>query len=400
MTRPQKDSIEVLAEGPTRSTNFALIFDRERVGISGWYDLDADPSMELNLAPLGQGHAATLFHTVCNVVLDGKKVPVVPGPPESITLIENLPERVVIAYSGPLVKLGEARPSEKYPRLVELGTGRVVGGDVLPNYEIRYTIYPTGMVYVQLLWDVHGTALPLGDLHAVLANAPTDQFTALNDSKDPERADRSPVSFVLHHGKGPLYRSDALFVPHFGGLPSDWLGQRVSSSVGKTGWFRSAFCLVPPDREMPQGQYTWSFLVHLEPGTAGKTSQAMAIAEDYRHPATLSLPDPAWGKLDLHQPGDSNSDGFSERDGTYNLIAGHPGVRFSISAKTGPRHYPVFRVADWTGLVPESGTLNGKSISRDTDFSAFVVDGVLVLQYFGVIRDPQADFQFTTGNRP
>lgn len=400
LIHPQKDTIQVLAEGPVRGSNFALVFDRSRVGISGWYNLDDDPDMTRNLAPTGSTSSDTLFHTLSEVLLDGKKVSIGPGPASNMSLVESQPERVVIRFSGPLVKLDSLRPSDQSPKVIPMNTGRVIVGDQLPDYELLYTVYPSGAVYVHLAWDIHGPAITLAAHHAVLATAPSQEFAALNDLDDQKRAFTWPATFLLHHGAGPTIRSDVLLSVHFDRFPTDWLGQLSSSSARQTGWFRSAFNLLPSTQELPQGHFAWDFLLNLEPGSAGQRAPVFDISEDYRHPAVLKVLDERWGTANLLDPGDANSDGFSERDGAYNLVAGPRGVRFSISAETYPRFYPVFRVSNWQSAVPDAVLMDENVLSRGKDFNAFVKDNVLVFQYLGVIRDRQARFEFPRSRRP
>ena len=399
LTRPQVDSIQVIGEGPAQHTAFALVFDRPRAGISGWYNLDLDPRMQHNLAPVGSTWSSTLFHIESQILLDGKRVSIGPGPAWNMSLVESLPERVVISYTGTLIKLDGNRPADEQARLLQLATGRVVVGDRLPDCEIRYTIYPTGAVFVHLAWDIRGTPLTLLHHHAVLATAPSDQAVALNDCEDPDRAFTWPASFILHHGSAPDYPADALLAVHSSRFPTDWFGQGSSSSAGKTGWFRSAFNLLPSARSLPQGHYTWDFLLHVEPGSAGKRAAAFDLSEDYRHPASLRLPDERWGRLDVLDPGDADSNGFSERDGTYNLISGPRGVRFIISSETYPRVCPAFRVSDWRGPVPDAVLMDDNLLSCGKDYSASVTGNVLLVQYLGVIRNHRARFEFIQTER-
>lgn len=393
MARPQKDTIEIIVEGAAQQSNFALIFDKSRAGISGWYDLDKDPKMERNLAPQGKGHRHSLFHSLAEIHLSDRKITIGPAAAGSMSLVENRPERVVINFTGRIAKWNGLRASDEFPKLIELTTGKIVAGDQLPTYEIRYTIYPTGAIYVQLVWTVHGVPLLVLSHHATLATVASDEFVALNDWRLQKRPFTWPATFLLHHGTGPQYQSDVLLSIHFNRFRSDWLGQHTASSKYKCGWFRSGFNMTPSPLKLPEGRYSWEFLLHVEPGTSGQRDPAFDVSEDYRHPATLELTGKGWGGLDVNGPGDANSDGFSERNGAYNLVSGPKGVRFNISGKTYPRIRPVFRISGWKGRAPEILRMDNKVLTRTKDYNTYVNEGVLVLQYLGVIRERKAHFE-------
>lgn len=390
--RPDPETIQLLVEGPKPGTNFALVFDRSRAGICGWYDLDDDPKMERNLAPTGPGHCFTLFQSQAQIRLGGRNVDIMPGPAESLSLLEEHPERVVISVAGRLAKSDGLRPTEEFPKLIEMATGRQVPGNQLPRYEIRYTVYPTGAVYVQMVWDIRAVPLDLVTQHSILANAATEQFLALNDWKDGRQPLDWPVSFLLHHSD--LVKTDALLTPHLGRYVSDWLAQSMSSTNPPCNWFRSGFSLCEKPKQLREGRYSWEFLLHLEPGTAGDREAAFDISEDYRHPDILSMTEEGWGELDINSQGDGNFDAYAERDGTYDILDGREGVRFGISGVKYPRFHPAFLVNGWEGPVPESIRMDGLVLVRKKDFNAFVEERKLLVQYLGVIVDRQARFEF------
>ena len=384
-TRIEKDTITVLAGGTDPTGQFALVFSRRAGSITGWYDLDRDPKMTVNLCSHGGTNGYALFQNRAEMVIDGKEVTVFPGPAEEFRVLESKDIRAVVRIRGHFTTASGEFPGEKLRQGVLEVTGRTSEGPERPEYQTRFTVYPTGRVYIRHVWGLTGQPAVLSSNRMVLGTAPVERVTVLNDHANGPLAFVQPASFILHHGSDDGFAGSALLVANYRKYPTDWLGQMITVDRRRRGWLRSAFAVQMGRYVMQPGKYAWSFLLQIEPSTVNSRRTARNAALDYRDPARITFAS-GRGTLDLTEPDDRQMDGFAEGRGCYVVNAGGK-RRIEMCIDTGllSRYTPVFEIRHWEGETPRFITVDGHRRHVGAHYMVDSAKGKLVLQYLGVL---------------
>src|SRR5262249_31981277 len=117
--------------------------------------------------------------------------------------------------------------------------------------------------------------------------------------------------------------------------------------------------------------------VRVWPADIDSPAQANPIADDYQHPFPIGL---EVGRLGRTDPGDFDSDGFSEGRGYYTLQLDGSTAKARIPGESRLRFAPAFKVMD-LGARDIWAYLDGrqmKDVQRDADSNAlFMVPGVV-----------------------
>jgi hypothetical protein len=99
--------------------------------------------------------------------------------------------------------------------------------------------------------------------------------------------------------------------------------------------------------------------------------------------ATLSV---AVGTANTSVAGDTNTDGFNERHGWYELTAAAGGSTFTMPVPSGARYMPAFRISGFTPATGLRLTLNGSPAYVGIDYVIdTVASGIHVLQLLGTL---------------
>lgn len=119
-----------------------------------------------------------------------------------------------------------------------------------------------------------------------------------------------------------------------------------------------------------------AFLVETAAALDGATLTAWR--DNLAAPGTLSV---ATGSLKTDAAGDTNTDGFNERHGWYEVTAAGGGATFTLPVASGSRHMPAFRIHGFTPATGLRFTLNGSPAYVGIDYVVdTVASGVHVLQ--------------------
>ncbi|HUW58143.1 MAG TPA: hypothetical protein VMZ92_16005 [Planctomycetota bacterium] len=384
-TRIEKDTITVLAEGADPTGKFALVFSRRAGSITGWYDLDRDPKMTVNLCSHGDTNGYALFQNRAEMVVDGEEVVLYPGPAEEFRVLESSDIRTVVLMRGHFTTPSGEFPGEKLRRGILEVTGRESKGPERPEYQTRFTVYPTGRVYIRHMLGVTGQPIVLTSNRMILGTAPVDGVAVLNDHTDAQRAFVEPASFILHHGGHDDFTGSALFVANYRKYPTDWLGQMITLDGRRRGWLRSAFAVQGGRQVVQPGKYVWSFLLQIEPSGISSRGAAQGYALDYLEPARIAFVS-GQGALDLGDSEDRQMDGFAEGRGCYVVNAGgRRRVQMRVDAGILSRHSPVFEIRHWQGGGPRFITVDGHRRHVGVHYTADFDKDTLLLQYLGVL---------------
>ena len=409
-TRIEKDTITVLAAGQDPTAQFALVFSRQAGGIVGWYDLDRDPKMTVNLCSHGDTNAFALFQNRAEMIAEGKEVTLFPGRAEEFRVLESSDIRAVVLIGGRFTTPAGVFPGEDMKKDVLEVTGRELKTPERPGYQTRLTVYPTGRIYVRHLWEVGrmrrstqsvrypgghvekreveqrvGTPILLSSNRMILGTAPESDVVVLNDYAVERRAFLEPASFLLHHGSRDGFSASALLVANYRKYRTDWLGQMMTFNRRRRGWLRSAFAVQDGRAVMHPGKYVWHFLLQIEPSDIKTREAAMEYARDYLHPARIRFVD-GLGTLELGDVEDRQMDGFAEGRGCYVVNAADGGhVKMRIDAGKSSRYSPVFEIRHWSQEVPKFITIDGSRRHVREHYDVHLDKDKLTLLYLGVL---------------
>jgi len=388
--------LTVLSLGPVEAGQFELVFTRRAGGISAWYDLDRDPRREHNLT--GHGglpNVALLSHAL---VLAGRRPSEVlySAPAEKITVLEDNRVRVrirLVGFYNGLRRAEPFRPGAPGSRLPSAPSRR----PRIP-FEVTYTIYPTGQLYVSQRVATRATTLRVVDSKWVLSVAPTSQFRVKGTPGSGEPPSRS--DFVLHSAAGPVLFADALLVPWRGGRPVGRWGERFMVGAEGKGATRSTLQMHPAGALLGPEARPECCLLQIEPDWLDSADLAQVLAEAYqRPPAPVMRPDA--GELLRGVEGDENLDGFSEAQGCYLMRATRAGCGFSLDLSQLLLMRPAFRVSGWQGSAPASILVNGKRWRRGEDFEAVLLDETtLLVQLYRNLTGGRVEVELRTGAGP
>jgi|GEM_PF-3017296 hypothetical protein len=383
--RIEKDTITVAAEGLSPTERFALVFSRQAAGIVGWYDLASDPQTAVNLCERGGTNGSALFQNRAEAFVGGKEVAIFPGPASRFSVDESSDVRVVILMEGQFTTPSGEFGDEKIRQEVLSYTGSDWKVPERPRYSTRFTVYPSGRIYIRHIIEVRGLPLVLATNRMILSTAPVADVVALNDYPDPRETFLRPASFILHHGRSPGFRASALLVVNFRKYPTDWLGNLLAENGGRRGWLRSAFDVQGGRRLLQPGKYVWNFMLQVEPAGVNTREAAALYALDFLDPARLRFVN-SQGAPDLNEMEDDQLDGFAESRGAYVLSAvGRGYVALQMDCGMQGRYCPAFEVHDWRGPIPRFITLDGKRRNIDAHYNAHLENATLIMQYLGIL---------------
>jgi len=384
--RIEKDTITVVAEGVDPKERFALVFSRAAGSIVGWYDLDRDPKMKVNLCARGGANSFALFQNRAEVFTAGKKVPVLPGKADEFALVESSDVRVVVRMKGPFTTPSGELPDEDFGKTVQEFTGREPKHAEWPRYSTRFTVYPTGRIYVRHVWELKGwRPIILSSNRAILGTAPAREVEALNDHPAGSAAYLRPASFILHHGKGDDFGASALLVADYRRYPTDWLGQLVAFDNMRRGSMRSGFLLRRGEHLMKPGKYVWHFMLQVEPSSLHSREAAAPYVGDYLKPARITFLN-RHGSADITEGEDEQMDGFAEGRGCYVVSAAgvrHVEMRMDCGMQT--RFHPVFEIDQWQHDLPGFITVDGRRRHVGVHYNLRLDKKTLVVQYLGTL---------------
>jgi len=383
--RVEKDTITVAAEGVSPKERFALVFSRQASGIVGWYDLALDPKTQVNLSEREGTNASSLFQNRADVLVGGKEVEIFPGPASEFSLDESSPVRIVIRIEGQFTTSAGEFIDEKIHRDVLSYTGRDWKGFQRPRFSTRFTVYPTGRIYIRHMIEILGLPLVVNANRMILSTAPVADVTVLNEYPDPAETFLRPGGFILHCGRSPAFPDSALFVVDGRKYPTDWLGNLFAENGARRGWLRSAFAVQTGRRLLQPGKYVWNFMLQLEPSGVDTRESAALYAADYHDPARIRFVN-SQGAQDLNEMEDEQLDGFAESRGAYVLSAmGRGYVSLQMDCKMQGRYCPAFEIHDWRGPAPRFITLDRHRRDVDLQYNAHLEGGTLVMQYLGLL---------------
>jgi hypothetical protein len=383
--RIDKDTITVAAEGVSPRERFALVFSRQAASIVGWYDLARDPKTEVNLCARGGTNGSALFQNRAEAVVGGKEIVIFPGPAEEFTVVESSDVRIVVRMEGRFTTPTGEFPDEKIRKEVLSFTGSDWKGPERPRYSTRFTVYPTGRIFIRHLWEVKGLPLILKTNRMILGTAPAQDVVALNDYPDSRQAFLQPASFILHHGRNAGFTGSALLVVNYRKYPTDWLGNLLAEGGQRRGWVRSAFTVQSERQLLPPGKYVWHFMLQIEPSNVDSRETAGLYALDYLEAARIRFVN-SQGCADLNETEDEQLDGFSEGRGAYVMSAmGKAYVAMQMDTAMHSRCYPAFEIRDWKGGIPRFITVDENRRRAGVHYNVHLAGGTLVMQYLGVL---------------
>jgi len=383
--RIDKDAITVAAEGVSAREQFALVFSRQAASIVGWYDLARDPKTEVNLCARGGTNGSALFQNRAEAVVGGKEIVIFPGPAEEFALVESNDVRIVIRMEGRFTTSSGEFPDEKIRKEVLSFTGSDWKAPERPRYSTRFTVYPTGRIFIRHVWEVKGLPLILQTNRMILGTAPTQDVVALNDHPGTRQAFLDPASFILHHGRSPAFPASALLVVNYRKYPTDWMGNLLAEDGQRRGWVRSAFAVQKVRQLLAPGKYVWHFMLQIEPSNVDSRETAGLYALDYLDPARIRFVN-SQGSADLNEMEDEQLDGFSEGCGAYVMSAmGKAYVAMQMDSGMQSRCYPAFEIRDWKGGIPRYITIDGNRRRPGVHYNVHLENRTLVLQYLGVL---------------
>ncbi|MFH0773887.1 MAG: CARDB domain-containing protein [bacterium] len=328
------------------------------------YDLEHDPDETTNISSYSQ-----------DLIGDG----IWKG---TIEMIESSPTRVIMELKGSF------------------------GG---PEYETkvtrRYTIYPTGQIYMREKHDQIPAEHRLGPyVNGVCC------FTAADQHADPKDEDffwkawggvrylsEKESSFCLFHSndRHPTYltphfatdtlikiidvKMDSLIAFHYQTGRAYYQGRWAHRSY--QGDLNMYWRPMPPFD--PFGSLTYTFLLQIKPDTMNDNQVVVPYVEDYRHPDALEFTTGSEVTDDL---GDLNCDGYIESEGCYVMRLQDGAVEFILDGTQFVRFNPVFKILNWSGGHPERIWMDEKPLKPEYDYNAAVVDSTLILQYLGRVE--------------
>lgn len=324
---------------------FELVFARGR--LREWYDLGQDAPRLRNL--LGRG------------VMGPIPVPLVGNVGDKL----DLDDRTQWAGLGIAAAVNQTvlEATPLYARVqAQVGFGSVDSppDDSSPWHRWVYTIYRDGRVYVECTGTARGENFnPSGIGMAFTCDAGSGFRRLLAASRPADSQPEGNQSTALYAlFTRPNRGSDLLVVPATP-LPARSVDNASESRLGVL-W------------ELPGPSATFSFaaMMRVWPTDLDSPAQADPMGKDYQNPLPIGL---EVGRLVRTDPGDFDSDGFSEGRGYYALQLDGSTARVRIPGQNRLRFSPVFKIAD-LGNRDLWAYIDGrqiKEIDRDADGNAF-----------------------------
>lgn len=199
-----------------------------------------------------------------------------------------------------------------------------------PTLVWRYTIYPSGEVYIGLRCAAGERGWPSARVAYAVALDARQPFQRIEP--EPGYATGEAVTFALLSLTG-RERPDLL-----------WSIADVERAKRQVEW-RSAderrVAITMGDLE-PIDDFQTAHLLRVWPHDIDGVAEAETFAGDYQHPARVTVSN---GALVTDAPGDIDTDGFNECEGLYELRPTGDLVRFRFEPGVRLRHRPMFRVA-------------------------------------------------------
>lgn len=384
-TKIEKDTITVKAAGLSPDEKFALVFSRGAASIVGWYDLDRDPRMEVNLAAHGNTNGCALFQNRAEILLGGRKITLFPERAKDFALVESNSVRAIVEIGGRLTTVTGEFPGERLRKGIHEFTGQRKAGADRPRYVTRFTVYPTGRIYIRHTLKFSGRPLLFTANHMILGTAPVEKVKAINEHAREPDIFLAPSNFLLHHGRGGAFRASALLIADRRRYRTDWVGQLMTTDMKRHGWFRSAFAVQTGFVEMRPGEVVWNFMLQIEPANIDSREAARLYVQDYLKPAKISFIGRR-GSLPMNEQEDAQLDGFAEGRGCYVASADRkPVVLMRIDVGTLSRFSPAFEITNWTSRRPRIIHLDAHTRRINVHYNAHVDGERLLIQYLGVL---------------
>lgn len=315
---------------------FELVFRRGL--IAGWYDLQSDPARRQNLVGETMGPFPVLLPT-----------------DRPATLSFNLFDHWSVLGETPTIRQSLLEASEA--RAVVLGEWRWPAGEGAdgPAITWRYTIYPSGRVFVRLVCPTQTATWRADDVGVVLLTTRGAGF----DEPDAIGGERFALGLFPRSTGGA---SDLLVVVHQAGggrfVPIRAAGQ-LDAGILLTGSL------------IAQPAQQWALLLQVWPSDIDSRLSAEPIARDYAQPGVLDV---NWGDVVLTADGDLDNDGFNESEGVY-VAAPKDGIlRFTFNRDQRLRFEPTVKLVDTANKdiwVYADGRIV-RDLSRDVDGNAVV----------------------------
>ncbi len=268
-----------------------------------------------------------------------------------------------VAYDDPALFTEWGPAAAAVQSLVEVTPFRVVlagqwrfaapGRDpaAAPGHEWRYTIYPSGAIYVALRSQAGGGAWPAPLAGCAVAVDGRRGFARIEPL--PGAPDENGPEFALLSRRG-------------GGSDLLWTWSR------ETGYQEQRAMVSADERRLAvlagavagAAELRSAHLLRVWPADLDSAPEAAGVAGDYRRPGRVRM---TVGRAVIEAAGDLDGDGFNESEGCYEL-AGEGGVaRFTFEPERALRFDPVFRVWETAGRrcwVYARGRLIGE-VGRD-----------------------------------
>jgi len=377
--------------GPDPERRFELVFSRQAGGIVEWYDVDRDPQRTRNLAGHGGLVSTVLLTHIIWPQNNERSEALYSAPARKLTLLENNAVRVRLLLEGDYSTQEDAEQWQPVPET------RKRRSPTATHFSTTYTIYPTGRLYVSHTLSRETTTLRLGRSEWALANAPGSQFRPMGSLKRGHPG--ALTSFLLHSSSGPDYFGDALLVPHQRFCFVGRWGQSFMLGSAGTGAVIGSLETHKPGTIIGVEGSPSHCLLQLEPDWIDDASLARMTAETYRNPPPMEAEE-GWGEIERGVGGDDDLDGFDEAQGCYSVKAGPGGFRGWLDLPKLALRTPVFRVSNWTGRVPETITVGGKTWQRGRQFEAALVNQTtLLIQSYKTLLGEHLVVEFPTGFR-
>ena len=206
--------------------------------------------------------------------------------------------------------------------------------DGQPEHRWRWTIYPSGQVYLSVRSSPGNRAWPESQLGYVVAIDGRSGFQRVVSNSG--AGTDEDVNFVLMSQPG-RDKPDLLWCGHAPATIRRQLelisedGRRLAVTAG----------------DIPvAGVMETAHLLRFWPWDLDSAVEAESIAGDYQHPARLDV---ARGQVVRDAPGDLNSDGFNESQGCYELALDEGLLRLVFQPETKLRYGPMFRIRGTVG---------------------------------------------------
>jgi hypothetical protein len=206
--------------------------------------------------------------------------------------------------------------------------------EAAPSHSWRYTVYPTGQVYVRVRSVAPPTGWGLPRVGYALAVSGQRDFRPILSAAQ-HAGDDQPDCVLLARPGGQ--RADLLWTwPH---------GLRLARQRDQTSADERRLAVIAGDLDAATVIDT-AHLLRVWPTDIDGWPEATGFAADYAKPATIVM---HTGRLLTDVPGDLDHDGFNESEGCYEFAANETALRFDFDPAPRLRFDPVFRVHETAG---------------------------------------------------